>query len=179
MPSISQLYNSSIWKSKDLNYYVWCRVVSLSLNFIYIIRTSEWTYDAGYSLIVHPESQSKYIIPLEEGVKLLLGCVMLFCLVVDLVILTTSKLSIADWYWKSGIFFFFLTIGNQSVSLADQFFGSDVQLQICQKRLSSIQVQASIITELCGLNIRINYVNTIVSLFRDVFVCVSSLSILL
>ncbi|KAI8874981.1 hypothetical protein K501DRAFT_280809, partial [Backusella circina FSU 941] len=82
-----------------------------------------------------------------------------------------SKLSIADWYWKSGIFFFFLTIGNQSVSLADQFFGSDVQLQICQKRLSSIQVQASIITELCGLNIRINYVNTIVSLFRDVFVC--------
>jgi hypothetical protein len=40
-------------------------------------------------IVVQPENQSKYIMPLEEGVRLLLGCMMIFCLVVDLVILTT------------------------------------------------------------------------------------------
>jgi hypothetical protein len=41
------------------------------------------------NIVVQPENQSKYIMPLEEGVRLLLGCMMIFCLVVDLVILTT------------------------------------------------------------------------------------------
>ncbi|KAG2231250.1 hypothetical protein INT48_006825 [Thamnidium elegans] len=165
------------WKNKILDLYLWCKIVSISLNMMYMIQTFEDTYDAGSNIISHQQTSEKYAVPLQYGFQILIGCLMLFCLIVDLVILTTSKLVVADWYWRPGVFFFTFTCGNEIIAVMELLFSNESFLQSCQQRLAGPQGSKILVMEICDIQNRLNHITTLFVLFRDLLICGTYVSI--
>ncbi|KAG2201301.1 hypothetical protein INT46_003878 [Mucor plumbeus] len=161
------------WRDKLINFYTWCKIISLGLNLIYMIRTFEDIYDAGSNITTHQQLTESYTIPIQYGFQILIGCLMMFCLVVDLVVLTTSKLVIADWYWRPGVFFFTFTCGKEIVLLIELLFNNDKFFENCQQRLGSGFHGGSIVlvSEICTMQNNLNHVLVFGVLIRDILIC--------
>ncbi|KAL7319495.1 hypothetical protein PS15m_002624 [Mucor circinelloides] len=161
------------WREKLFDFYTWCKIISLSLNLMYMIRTFENIYDAGSNIATHQQLAENYTVPVQYGFQILIGCLMMFCLIIDLVVLTTSKLAIADWYWRPGVFFFTFTCGNEIISLIEVLFNDDKSNENCQQRLGSGFRGGSIVlvSEICTMQNHLNHILVLGTLIRDVLIC--------
>ncbi|KAI9361045.1 hypothetical protein BD770DRAFT_408865 [Pilaira anomala] len=145
MPLTNETINSPItWQSKLFDLYFW---------------------------LSHQETSVKYALPLQYGFQIIIGCFMLFCLIFDLIILTTSKLTIANWYWRPGVFFFTFTCGNQIVSIMELLFGDETFLNTCQQQLGGSHGSITLVMEVCKMQIRLNHITSVFVLFRDLLIC--------
>ncbi|RCH93158.1 hypothetical protein CU098_003685, partial [Rhizopus stolonifer] len=91
----------------------------------------------------------------------------------DLVVLNTSKLAVADWYWRPGIFFFTFTCGNEIIAITDLMLNEDVVFQNCQQRLvNATRSQViSLISEICSMQNQLNHLYSIGIMLRDILTC--------
>ncbi|GAN03803.1 hypothetical protein MAM1_0048c03258 [Mucor ambiguus] len=137
------------------------------------IRTFENIYDAGSNIATHQQRTENYNVPVQYGFQILIGCLMMFCLAVDLIVLTTSKLAIADWYWRPGVFFFTFTCGNEIISLIEVLLNDDKFNENCQQRLGSGFRSGSIVlvSEICTMQNHLNHILVLGTLIRDVLIC--------
>ncbi|KAI8076489.1 uncharacterized protein B0P05DRAFT_140928 [Gilbertella persicaria] len=131
------------WRNKCFDFHQWCKIISIGLNVIYMIQTFEYIYEAGSHMDDHTVS-------LQFGFQIVVGCLMLVCLIADLVVLNTSKLAVADWYWRP-----------------------DVVFQNCQQRLvNATRSQViSLISEICSMQNQLNHLYSIGIMLRDILTC--------
>ncbi|CEP12668.1 hypothetical protein [Parasitella parasitica] len=161
------------WRDKLFDIYVWCKFISLGLNLMYMVCTFEVIYNAGSAIAAHQQRTENYNVPVQYGFQILIGCLMMFCLIIDLIVLTTSKLAIADWYWRPGVFFFTFTCGKEIISLIELLFNDDKFNENCQQRLGSgfRGGPLVLISEICVMQNQLNHIFDLGRLVRDVLIC--------
>ncbi|KAI8636130.1 hypothetical protein BD408DRAFT_108489 [Parasitella parasitica] len=159
------------WRDKLFDFYIWCKFISLGLNLMYMICTFETVYDAGST--THQQTRESYNVPVEYGFQILIGCLMMFCLIIDLIVLTTSKLAIADWYWRPGVFFFTFTCGNEIISLIEVLFNDNKFNENCLQRLGNGFRGGPIVlvSEICTMQNHLNQILVLGTLIRDILIC--------
>ncbi|KAI8992219.1 hypothetical protein BDB01DRAFT_903240 [Pilobolus umbonatus] len=166
MPHLLNVERGITWKSRLSDFYFWCKAIAVALNIIYMTHTFEMIYEAGSS-IAHQEKQ--YSAPFQAGFNILISCLMLFCLIVDLVVLTTTRLSIADWYWRPGLFFLIFIVGNQMIGMTDLLLNSDDVFLNCTKKY--VDNPLLLTNDFCTMQIQLKQVINIIILCRELISC--------
>ncbi|KAI7901988.1 uncharacterized protein BX663DRAFT_513149 [Cokeromyces recurvatus] len=130
-------------------------------------RIIEYTYRTGTIIMIpqHKSSGTSFLF-----VQLVMGCFIMFSLIVDFFILTTSKLNVANWYWQPGILFFILTCGSFLFTIIDiMIVNNDIQLGSCMQRFTESDTSYLLLLEICHLKIRLNHLFTMAVIMRDFF----------
>ncbi|KAI7893458.1 uncharacterized protein EV154DRAFT_479210 [Mucor mucedo] len=151
MPLTSEPTNSpQTWKNKFLDFYIWSKVLSITLNMMYMIQTFDDMYEAGANI------GTEYI----KFVKVLMS------------LFLQSKITVADWYWRPGVFFFTFTCGNEIILIVDLLFSNETFFQNCQQKLTGTHTSLVLISEVCLMQSRLNHIVTLSVIFRDILICV-------
>lgn len=88
---------------------------------------------------------------------------------------TKSKLAVANWYWRPGVFFFTFTCGNEIIAIADMVLSNDSAQQNCLQRLSRAHTSIIIVAEMCSIQSKLNQIVMLGALIRDTLTCVRDL----
>ncbi|ORX63161.1 hypothetical protein DM01DRAFT_1013379 [Hesseltinella vesiculosa] len=97
---------------------------------------------------------------------------MLGCLIFDMVVMTTKKLSVADWFWRPGVCFFLLVSADQLVYFFNYLVNMTYWFEACQRDLGSWGPLA-ISLMVCDLQVHVHSLLSFIFLLRDLAVAVS------
>ncbi|KAG2208251.1 hypothetical protein INT47_006106, partial [Mucor saturninus] len=120
------------------------------------IQTFDDMYEAGANIASNQQAAEQTTVPLQYGFQILIGCLMMFCLIVDLIILTT-------------------VVENNSSRLVlaprDLLFSNETFFQNCQQKLTGTHTSLVLISEVCLMQSRLNHIVTLSIIFRDILIC--------
>ncbi|CAO3593517.1 unnamed protein product [Absidia cylindrospora] len=88
--------------------YTGCKYIALSFNVLFILRTLDNLHDSGTDAVnaVHHKKLAAALMT-QAIFQLFVYIIMLLCLIMDILVISTRKLSVADWFWRPSLFFLF------------------------------------------------------------------------
>ncbi|CAO3645347.1 unnamed protein product [Cunninghamella blakesleeana] len=148
--------------------YGWIKIFAIGLNLIYMLKSLEDIY--LYESIVTKE-QHHYYKTTSATFDLLLSSIILFTLMIDLIMITTKKLSIANSIWRPGVFSFSFLLGQKMIQLMNKVINHDYYFNSCQQNLDDQSVSNHLISIICEQQLEIEQISSFLFLCRDILVC--------
>ncbi|CAO3623213.1 unnamed protein product [Cunninghamella echinulata] len=152
------------WKR---NSYSRLKMILLSLNIIYMIRTLDSILTHG-SITLH-ERYNNY--KLSSSIfHLFLNSIILIALIIDIIIFTTKKVSVANSIWRPGIFFFMIIISEQFIGLMNKIVNHEHFFNICQQNIDAF-IPENLMMMVCEQQLQIEHISSFLFLCRDIIAC--------
>ncbi|KAI8098974.1 uncharacterized protein BX664DRAFT_309992 [Halteromyces radiatus] len=159
------------------NSYAGCKYLALGLNMIYIIRTFNSLHESGTAAVNAGRHGKQTPLMIQAIFQLFIYALMLICLIMDIVVISTRKLSIADWFWRPGIIYFVLATSDQSIRLLNYLTTTQYSFEICQEELGPF-IPLPLAIHICELRIQLNCITGGLRLCRDILIgCVYVFSV--
>ncbi|KAI9487216.1 MAG: hypothetical protein EXX96DRAFT_552289 [Benjaminiella poitrasii] len=155
------------WRERFFTFYTWCKIISISLNIIFMARAIEYVYSSSSFITTHHRFPGTSFLLIQYTLQVVMGSLMLLTLPADFFVMTTSKLAVADWYWKPGVLFFTLTCGNSLFTMGVTIISNDMVLGSCLDRLAQRDTPFILVTEICSLTNRLDHIFTMAVVIRD------------
>ncbi|KAI9307320.1 hypothetical protein BJ944DRAFT_247468 [Cunninghamella echinulata] len=152
------------WKR---NPYSRLKMIVLSLNIIYMIRAFDGVLTHG-SIALH-EHYNSYKLT-SSIFHLFLNSVVLIALVIDIIIFTTKKVSIANSIWRPGVFFFMFIISEQFIGLMNKILNHEHFSDICQQSIDAF-IPENLMVMVCEQQLQIEHISSFLFLCRDLIAC--------
>ncbi|KAL0083447.1 hypothetical protein F4703DRAFT_1110981 [Phycomyces blakesleeanus] len=159
---------------KMANLYTWNKICVLSMNAIYLLSIFQDFYDAGNHIIEGKYSTEGYrAIPAGAVVTIITSSIMMFCLLFDMVVMSTNKLSLAYHYWRPGLFFFAVNCSGKGINMMRMLLNSSEYIRDCEYKIISVELSPhSLVSTMCHIDVRLTNLTAAMALVRDVSICV-------
>ncbi|OAD75083.1 hypothetical protein PHYBLDRAFT_144435 [Phycomyces blakesleeanus NRRL 1555(-)] len=158
---------------KMANLYTWNKICVLSMNAIYLLSIFQDFYDAGNHIIEGKYSTEGYrAIPAGAVVTIITSSIMMFCLLFDMVVMSTNKLSLAYHYWRPGLFFFAVNCSGKGINMMRMLLNSSEYIRDCEYKIISVELSPhSLVSTMCHIDVRLTNLTAAMALVRDVSIC--------
>ncbi|KAI8977376.1 hypothetical protein BDF20DRAFT_563166 [Mycotypha africana] len=104
----------------------------------------------------------------QNVIQIIMSCLLMLCLIGDITVLTTRKLSVANWYWRPGLIFCGLTAVNETIILSDALVNSVTIFGNCHQRLISTERTFELIDEICYMQMSLSFIFTMGSMIKAI-----------
>ncbi|KAI8072645.1 hypothetical protein BC940DRAFT_291265 [Gongronella butleri] len=140
--------------------------IAFGLNLFYLVHTLSNLYDVGSAAV---QTQHKGAV-VQIVFQLALYVAMLGCLVLDLIVMSTSKLSIADWFWRPGVCLCLLLSADRTVEFLDYLMNIEYWLETCHRQQLGPLGSAALTNMLCELQVQVHSIHAFLLLARDLVI---------
>ncbi|KAI9023598.1 hypothetical protein CLU79DRAFT_887070 [Phycomyces nitens] len=155
------------------NLYTWNKMCALSMNAIYLLSIFQDFYDSGNHIIEANYSSGDYrSIPAGAVVIIITSSIMMFCLLFDMVVMSTTKLSLAYHYWRPGLFFFAINCSCKGINMMRMLMSASDSIHDCEQKIMSADHSShSLVSSICQVDIKLTHLTAAMALVRDVSIC--------
>ncbi|KAI8329065.1 hypothetical protein BC941DRAFT_476568 [Chlamydoabsidia padenii] len=155
----------SLLRRKLMDSYTAYKYIAMAFNMLFILRTIDDLHESGIeavNVVHHGKTISASMV--EAIFQLFMYVIVLLCLIMDMIIINTKKLSIANSFWKPGILFFVMTFGDQSIRLLNNSMNSHSFYDSCRMEMGPFN---PLVATICDLKMQMNNMTGIAVFCRD------------